>query len=126
VISSIEPVYLERLAAHGSRRRIVPLSQKRRVRLKTARLEARGSSRSASGRLARWARDRFAAGRHAGSGDFVAAEQIETLAQEIARGAPVFLDASFTHPADRPALAAFAERFALTEPAPKLFELRLR
>ncbi len=68
VISSIEPVYLERLSARGSSRRIVPISRNVGVRLEVARAQACRSSQPFKAQLAEQSITRTAPRRRAGSG----------------------------------------------------------
>jgi uncharacterized membrane protein YvlD (DUF360 family) len=126
VISAIEPVYLERLAARGTARRIVPLSRnveyaskllawKRPDHPQPPLVDSEG--RRAPGLIAAGNSEAVA---------FVATEQLDAIAAAAASGTPVFLDTSWVHPADTTSLGSFQGRFQFAERAPELYELRAR
>ena len=127
ILSGIDPVYMERLVARGSERRILPFTRhieyasKALVRKRIARPDPppRG-----------WY-DQRAEGLFKGGAEeavlFVGEEQLAAMLDETKRGTPVFLDTSHlrgrraTEVGDR-----LQEHFTTTERAPKLYELRPR
>jgi hypothetical protein len=126
ILSVIDPVYLERMAASGSSRRIVPLS--RRVEYASKLLAPQRIDHPNPPPL-NW-HDHRAAGLLGGGAQeavrFVASEQIDTLATMAAAGLPIFLDANYLAPPDAAVLAQLKGRFDFVSRAPNLFELRPR
>lgn len=126
VISAIDPVYLERMGARGTSRRIVPLS--RDVEYASKLLAPRRIDHPEPP-PANWHDHRSAGLIRGGAKEavpFVASEQIASLAAEAQRGAPVFLDATFLTPADAYVIAQLRKHFLFTRRAPALYELRPR
>jgi 4-amino-4-deoxy-L-arabinose transferase-like glycosyltransferase len=127
VISGIDPVYLARLAGHGSARRIVPISRNVefawvllvRKRVDDPRLP-----------LGKWPdlKPSFDLLRpHAEEAvRFVASERMEELATEVARGAPVFLETAFVIQRDANVVQELKARFKLIERGPHLYQLQSR
>src|SRR5205814_8647525 len=111
IISSIDPVYLERMAATGSARRIVPLS--RQVEY-ASKLLARRRIEHPDPPPVNW-RDHRAAGLLRGGAEeavhYVASEQVENLAATAAAGTPIFLEAAFLSRSDVGVLAQLKTRF---------------
>lgn len=126
VISAIDPVYLERMAASGSARRIVPLS--RRVEYASKLLAPRRIEHPDPPPV-NW-HDHRAIGLVRGGAEeavrFVASEQVENLAARARAGTPIFLDASFLDRSDVGVLAQLKARFDFVAHRPNLFELRPR
>lgn len=126
ILSAIDPVYLERMAAAGSSRRIVPLS--RRVEYASKLLAPRRIDHP-NPPPANW-HDHRATGLLRGGAQeavrFVASEQIESLATMAAAKTPIFLEASYLVQTDAAVLAQLKGRFELVPRAPNLFELRPR
>ena len=123
VISALEPVYLERLAAAGSARRIVPLS--RRVEY-ASKLLVRKHVEDPRLNTLKWYDGRALALIRPHAEDavhFVASEKIDELAAECARGTPVFLETLFIDESEAVTMAALRERFRLVQRAPFLFQL---
>ena len=124
IISAIDPVYLERMAAFGSSRRIVPLS--RRVEYASKLLGPRRIDHP-NPPPANW-HDHRAPGLIRGGAPeavrFVASEQIDSLAATCTSGTPLFLDASFVSRADIGVLGQLKERFDFLLRDPNLYELR--
>jgi hypothetical protein len=126
VISAIDPVYLGRLAAHGTARRIVPLS--RNVEY-ASKLLAWKRVDNPQPPPVDWRDGRAPGLIRAGTPDavsFVALEQLDAIAAAAAAGTPVFLDTSWVHPDDTTALDGFQGRFQFAQRAPELYELRAR
>lgn len=126
VISMIDPVYLERLAARGSDRRILPLSRdveyasKVLVRKRIAHPDPPlhdGPEPRPAGLLRGGGEDAI---------KFVAAEHAAEVKDEVARGAPVFVDVTGTSAADKWLLDRFAERFHFIPRAQNLYQLALK
>jgi hypothetical protein len=126
ILSGIDPVYLDRMAAVGSSRRIVPLS--RRVEY-ASKLLASHRIDHPNPPPANW-HDHRAAGLVRGGAQeavrFVASEQVDRLAAMAAAGTPIFLDATYLASPDAALLAKLKERFDIVSRAPNLFELRSR
>jgi 4-amino-4-deoxy-L-arabinose transferase-like glycosyltransferase len=126
VISAIDPVYLERMAASGSSRQIVPLS--RRVEYASKLLAPRRIDHP-DPPPANW-HDHRAIGLVRGGAEeavrFVASEHVENLAARALAGTPIFLDASFLDRSDVGVLAQLKARFEFVPYRPNLFELRPR
>ena len=123
VISAIDPVYLGRLAGAGSSRRIIPLSRNVeyaskllvRKRIDDPRID---SMNWYDGRALALIRP------HAEEAvRFVASERMDELAQEVARGTPVFLESMFADSREARVLADLQARFNLVQRAPYLFQL---
>ena len=124
VISAIDPVYLARLAGHGSSRRIVPLS--RNVEYASA-LLVRKRVDDPRLRSLRWDDGRAIAliRPHAEEAvRFVASERMDALAVEVARGTPVFFESSFADENEAKVLADLQARFKLVQRVPYLYQLR--
>ena len=127
VISSIDPVYLARLAGTGSARRIVPLS--RNVEFAWA-LLVRKRVDDPRLRSFKWV-DLLQALEllrpHAEEAvRFVASERMDELAAEVARGTPVFFEGAFVSPRDAKVVTGFIARFKLVKRAPNLYQLQMR
>jgi 4-amino-4-deoxy-L-arabinose transferase-like glycosyltransferase len=126
ILSGIDPVYLERMAASGSSRRIVPLS--RRVEY-ASKLLAPQRIDHPNPPPANW-HDHRAAGLLRGGAQeavrFVASEQVDSLATMAAAGTPIFLDATYLALPDAAVLGQLKGRFDFVSRAPNLFELRSR
>jgi hypothetical protein len=123
VISGINPVYLERLAAHGSARRIVPLS--RRVEY-ASKLLAWKKSRILNQRRATGATigaKVFAAGGAVEAVNFVASEQIDALHAAAKAGTAVYLDPVVLDQHDSAILEELQARFGIQQRAPFLYQL---
>ncbi len=127
IISKIEPVYLDRLAARNSDRLIVPLS--RRVEYASKVLVRKRIDHPEP--PPRHYGDVRAEGLLRGGAEeavpFVASEQLETLVEMATGGRPVFLESS-THvgPADAEIVDQLQRRFVFTERAPNLHQLQPR
>ncbi len=126
IISAIDPVYMGRMAALGSSRRIVPLS--RNVEYASKLLAWKRIDHPDPPPID-W-RDGRCPGLIRGGAEeavrFVAAEQLDALAAQIAERRPVFLETSSVGPAEANVLAALQGRFNLVMRAPYLFELQQR
>lgn len=126
VISAIDPVYLERMAATGSERRIVPLS--RRVEYASKLLAPRRIDHP-NPPPGNW-HDHRAIGLVRGGAEeavrFVASEQVEKLAALAVTGTPIFLEAAFLDRSDIGVLAQLKARFEFVAQGPNLFELHPR
>jgi hypothetical protein len=128
VISAIDPVYLARMAAAGSSRRIVPLSREVEyawVLLVKKRVD------DPSLRLLKWDAGRAVAlarpliRPHAEEAvHFVASERMDDLAVEVAKGTPVFFDSSFVYEHDGKVVTDLQSHFRLVQRAPYLFQLQ--
>jgi len=103
IISTIEPVFLEQRVAHGSERRVVPLSRDVEY--------ARAVYPSAQN-----ARPRYII-------QFVATEQIQELVAEARHGRRIFLDATGMEKENADALRLVNSRFRMSWKAPALYEL---
>jgi 4-amino-4-deoxy-L-arabinose transferase-like glycosyltransferase len=126
VISAIEPVYLERLAAHGSARRIVPISRNVEYASKvlaSKRIDLPNPS-AFSWRVNR--REDLLRGGAQEAVRFVASEQLEAIVAQAAAGTPVFLDTTSISELDADMLTALQQRFSFVKRAPLLYELQLR
>lgn len=124
IISAIEPVYLERLAAHGSSRRIVPIS--RNVEYASKVLTPKHVDLPNVAAL-NW-RDNnndLLRGRAEQAVKFVASEQLDALVAQASSGTPIFLDTTYLGE-EAEMLARLQQRFAFLQRAPFLYELRLR
>lgn len=124
IISGIEPVYLERLAARGTERRIVPLS--RQVEYASKLIVWKRIAHPQPPPVS-W-RDHRAEGMIRGGAEeairSVADEQITQLAEEAAEGRPLFLETSAAGGAQyASSLAQLHKRFAAVLRAPYLYEL---
>ena len=126
VISAIDPAYLERLAARGSARQIVPVS--RTVEYASKLLVPRRID-DPQPRPVDWRDGRALGLMRAGAQDavtFVASEQIDALVAAARGGKPVFLDATFlAGQSDAAAVHRLRERFSFTQRARNLYELQL-
>ncbi len=125
IISAIDPVYLERLAGHGSSRRIVPISRK--VEYASKLLVPKRVDLPNASKL-NWRDSRNSELRRGGASEavqFVASEQLESLATQAAAGTPVFLDTTFVGD-EADVLNRLQRRFAFVQRAPFLYELRAR
>jgi 4-amino-4-deoxy-L-arabinose transferase-like glycosyltransferase len=125
VISAIEPVYLERLAALGSSRRIVPISRNveyasKLLTPKRVDLPNPSALDWRNGRL----RDLVRGGSREAV-QFVASEQLDAIVAQAAAGTPVFLDSTFVAEYDVPVVSQLEKRFNLVQRAPFLYELHL-
>jgi 4-amino-4-deoxy-L-arabinose transferase-like glycosyltransferase len=126
VISAIDPVYLGRLAGAGSLRRIVPLS--RDVDYASA-LLVRKHVDDPRLRSLTWDDPRapILLRPHAEEAvHFVASERMDELAQEIARGTPVFFESTGVSGSDSKVVAEMQRHFKLVQRVPFLYELRSR
>jgi 4-amino-4-deoxy-L-arabinose transferase-like glycosyltransferase len=126
VISAIEPVYLERLAARGSARRIVPIS--RNVEYASKLLVPKRVDLPNPAALD-WRYGRVSALLRGGGREavhFVASEQIDAIAAQAAAGTPVFLDTTFVSRSDADVLNRLQQRLYLVKRTDFLYELRLR
>ena len=125
VISAIDPAYLERLAARGSARQIVPVS--RTVEYASKLLVPRRID-DPQPRPADWRDGRALGLMRAGAKDavpFVASEQTDALVAAARGGKPVFLDATFlAGRSDAAAVDRLRERFSFTQRARNLYELQ--
>ena len=127
IISTIDPVYLSRLAGHGSARRIVPLS--RNVEFAWA-LLVRKRVDDPRISLHRWP-DILPALElirpHAEEAvRFVASERMDELALEVARGTPFFFESTVVEPKDEDVVAELATRFKLIKRAQSFYQLQPR
>ncbi len=126
IISGIDPVYLARLAGHGSARRIVPIS--RNVEFAWA-LLVRKRVDDPRLPLLKWHDLQSALELlrpHAEEAvRFVASERMEELGTEVARGTPVFLESAFIGNRDLQVAEGLKARFKLIERAPDLYQLQL-
>jgi 4-amino-4-deoxy-L-arabinose transferase-like glycosyltransferase len=126
VISTIEPVYLERLAAFGSARRIVPLS--RDVEYASKVLVSKRIDLPNPTAL-NWRIGRTADLLRGGAQDavrFVASEQLDAIVTQAKAGTPIFLDTTFVRESDGDLLNQLQQRFSFVKRAPFLYELQLR
>jgi hypothetical protein len=57
---------------------------------------------------------------------FVASEQMDKLATEVARGTPVFLESAFVVPRDAHIIDELKARFELVKREPNLYQLQSR
>jgi 4-amino-4-deoxy-L-arabinose transferase-like glycosyltransferase len=123
VISAIDPVYLERMAARGSSRRIVPIS--RDVEYASKLIAPKRIDHPEPPPL-NW-RDHRALGLIRGGAQeavsFVASEQIDILVAERRRGTPLFFDATLLSPFDVRVVAQLRTHFNFVMRAPELYEL---
>ena len=125
VISAIDPVYLERLAGHGSSRRIVPIS--RNVEYASKLLVPKRVNLPNPSKL-NWRNSRNNELLRGGAQEavqFVASEQLEAIATQAAAGTPIFLDATFLGD-ETDVLSRLQQHFVFVQRAPFLYELRLR
>jgi 4-amino-4-deoxy-L-arabinose transferase-like glycosyltransferase len=124
VISAIDPVYLARVAAYGSSRRIVPLS--RNVEYAWAFLVKKRVDDPRL-RLLNWQDPRALAliRPHAEEAvRFVASERMDELAKEVARGTPVFFESTFVDEEEAKVVAELQAHFNLVQRAPYLYQLQ--
>ena len=126
VISAIDPVYLGRLAGSGSSRRIVPLSRDIdyasallvRKRVDDPRLRSlTWDDPKASVLIRPYAEEAVR---------FVASERMNELAQEIARGTPVFFESTAVTESDSKVVAELQSHFKLVQRVPYLYQLQPR
>lgn len=126
IISAIDPVYLERMTARGTARRIVPISRDVEyasklltpVRIDHPKPPPKNwSDHRATGLIRAGAQEAV---------PFVAAEQIAGLAADAEQGTPVFLDTTFLGPSDTAAFKLLQGRFVFTKRAPALYQLKPR
>jgi 4-amino-4-deoxy-L-arabinose transferase-like glycosyltransferase len=126
VISAIDPVYLERLAAHGSARRIVPISRNVEYASKVL-VPTRIDLPSAS--ALNWEdglnKELLRAGAQVAV-QFVASEQLDAIAAQARAGRSVFLDTTSLTAADSDVLNLLKERFNFEKRAKFLYELQSR
>ena len=123
VISEIDPVYLERMAARGTSRRIVPLSREVEY---ASKLLAPARIDNPQPPPANWHDHRSVGLIRGGAKEavpFVATEQVENLAEEAQRGTAVFLEGTFLAASDASAVTELKRCFGLTRRAPGLYEL---
>ena len=126
IISAIDPVYLERLAAHGSARRIVPISRDVEYASKVLVSKRIGLPNSSA---LNWRVSRTKELLRRGARDavqFVASEQLDAIVAQARTGTPVFLDTTFVSDTDAAMLDLLQERFSFAERALFLYELQLR
>jgi 4-amino-4-deoxy-L-arabinose transferase-like glycosyltransferase len=125
-ISAIDPVYLGRLAGSGSSRRIVPLSRDVdyasallvRKRVDDPRLNLLAWDDPKASVLIR---------PHAEEAvHFVASERMNELAQEIARGTPVFFESTAVTGSDSKVVAELQRHFKFVQRVPYLYQLHAR
>jgi 4-amino-4-deoxy-L-arabinose transferase-like glycosyltransferase len=127
VISGIDPVYLGRMAAHGSARRIVPISRDVefawallvRKRVNDPRLSSfKGPDILPALELLR---------PHAEEAvRFVASERMDELASEVGQGTPVFFETAHIFTKHVKVADEIEARFRLSERAPNLYQLQPR
>ena len=125
IISAIEPVYLERLAGHGSSRKIVPISRDVEY---ASKLLVRKRIDLPNPSALNWRNGRLIDLRRAGAVEavhFVASEQLNALVAQAAAGSPIFLDSTFVGESDADVLNQLQQRFKFVPRAPFLYELRL-
>jgi 4-amino-4-deoxy-L-arabinose transferase-like glycosyltransferase len=126
VISAIDPVYLTRLAARGSSRRIVPLSRNVEYASKLLVKKRVDDPRLA---LLSW-QDPLALALIRPQAEeavhFVASEHMDELATEVARGTPVFFESTFVDEDETEVAAALQARFNLVKRATFLYQLESR
>lgn len=125
VISAIDPVYLARLGAYGSSRRIVPLS--RNVEY-ASKLLVRKKVEDRRLRLLNWEDPRALSliRPHAEEAvQFVASERISELINESKHGTPVFFDSTFAFELETPAVASLQAHFNFIRRGSNLYELQL-
>jgi 4-amino-4-deoxy-L-arabinose transferase-like glycosyltransferase len=125
IISAIEPVYLERLAGHGSSRRIVPIS---RYVEYASKLLVRKRVDLPNPSALNWRDSRLIDLRRAGAVEavqFVASEQLDALVTQAAAGTPIFLDSTFVGESDAEVLNQLQQRFKFVQRAPFLYQLQL-
>lgn len=126
VISAIEPVYLERLAAYGSARRIVAISRNVEYASKLLvrkRIDLPNPS-ALNWRVGRTKELLLGGAQEAVQ--FVASEQLDAIAAQAKAGTPVFLDTTSLSELDAEILNRLQERFSFVKRAPFLYELQLR
>lgn len=123
VISEIDPVYLERMAAQGTSRRIVPLSREVEY---ASKLLAPTRIDNPKPPPVNWHDHRSVGLIRGGAREavsLVATEQVENLAEEAQRGTAVFLEGTFLAPSDAPVVTELKKCFEITKRAPGLYEL---
>jgi hypothetical protein len=126
IISGIEPAYLEYLVARGSQRRIVPIS--RRVEY-AGKVIAPAKIPDPQPPPQNWYDHRCTGLLLGGAQEavrFVAAEQLDSIAEQNAHGTRVFIDVVHVVPDDQPILAELKKRFLVVPLTKTLFELRQR
>lgn len=126
IISGIEPAYLEYLVARGSQRRIVPIS--RHVEY-AGKVIASKKISDPEPPPNSWYDHRCTGLLRGGAQEavrFIASEQLDSIAEQIARGTRVFIDLVCIVPDDQPILAELKERFLFVSLTETLFELRKR
>jgi len=130
VISAIDPVYLARLAASGSSRRIVPLSRnvefawvllvRKRVddpRVRSIKWDAGRGIALAQPLIRPHAEEAV---------HFVASERMDELATEVARGTPVFVESTHVDENEAKVVTELKVHFTLVQRAPYLYQLQSR
>jgi 4-amino-4-deoxy-L-arabinose transferase-like glycosyltransferase len=125
IISAIEPVYLERLAAHGSSRRIVPISRSVEY---ASKLLVRKRIELPNPSALNWRTSRLIDLRRQGAVEavqFVASERLDAIVAQAASGTPIFLESTFVSESDEGVLSQLQQRFKFVQRAPFLYELRL-
>jgi 4-amino-4-deoxy-L-arabinose transferase-like glycosyltransferase len=123
VLSALDPVYLARLAGAGSARRIVPLSRNVEYASKLL-VRKRVDDPRLDSMTWNDYRARAVILPHAEEAvRFVASEQMDELAREVASGTPVFLESLYVDGREAPVLAELQRRFNLVQRAPYLFQL---
>lgn len=126
VISTIDSLYFEWLAARGSQRRIVPLSRNVEYASKVL-VPKRIPQPQPPPR--NW-RDHRAPGLLRGGAEeavnFVAVERIDALVDGIVRGTPVYIDVTAADTSDNAFIGQLSQRFAFLSRAPYLYQLALR
>jgi 4-amino-4-deoxy-L-arabinose transferase-like glycosyltransferase len=126
IISTIDPVYLGRLAGTGSSRRIVPLSRNVEYASKVLVRKRIDDPRLNS---LNWNDDRAVALIRPQAEEavrFVASERMDELVLEVARGTPVFFESTFVDGGDAPLADGLQARFNLVPRAPYFFQLQPR
>lgn len=124
IVSAIDPVYFARLAGYGSSRRVVPLS--RNVEYASKVLVKKRVNDPRLG-LLNWEDPRALAliRSHAEEAvRFVASEQMDELAREVAQGTPVFFESTFVFEYEAAVMAELHARFNLVLRAPFLYQLQ--
>ena len=125
IIAAVEPVYLERLAAHGSSRRIVPISRNVEYASKLLVSKRVDIPNVASLDWRDHRRPELLRGGAKEAVQFVASEQLDTLVALAKAGTPIFLETTYLgNEAD--ILNRLQQRFVFLQRAQFLYELRLR
>jgi hypothetical protein len=112
IISGIDPAYLEHFSCGKTKRRILPLS--RNVDYTSTSITWRTSCSN------------MTAGFKPGVYPYVAEERPDLVAEDVGRGAPVFLDTSQILDEDLDAVRLMADNFTLIEKGLRLYELKLK